>query len=326
MRVLQSLSWIFRSYFRIKSNNALQWAQQNLTLHQLGFPNSGFPGCCRVPASHEEGLIRAAEWPAVSAIYSIPIPPNIRVILDSVPIQLNSVTGTWNRHAGTLRTPSWKSHSQSGQSTTSYPSLRAVSIKSGSNKSSPSPARVIPAGKRSCEFYPSDTTCAKQPASRFSDPGPSTAHSDTRKFLRTRSQALSVRFAAHPMEAPSISTSSVRSSGYFADDSSEESDSTLVVTDLCSKSCAEEEEAKPAYEMVENPNMSACIVMYELCLLTKRSSSGCNQDGRPNYSRICRYGSRSTSDSTLCSLYVIAFDLVFATKYLHIHSRGPISQ
>jgi hypothetical protein len=49
-----------------------------------GYHNPGFPGCCRAPAPHELKLIQPAEWPAVSIIHDIPIPPDIKALLDSV--------------------------------------------------------------------------------------------------------------------------------------------------------------------------------------------------------------------------------------------------
>ena len=46
--------------------------------------NPGWPGCCRPPAAGEKGLIGAADWPAVSVVHHVPIPPDIKAVLDSI--------------------------------------------------------------------------------------------------------------------------------------------------------------------------------------------------------------------------------------------------
>ena len=49
-----------------------------------GYQNHGFPGCCRPPAPSEFGLIHAADWPAVSIIHNVTIPPDVKALLDSL--------------------------------------------------------------------------------------------------------------------------------------------------------------------------------------------------------------------------------------------------
>ncbi|TCD67670.1 hypothetical protein EIP91_012036 [Steccherinum ochraceum] len=46
--------------------------------------NPGWPGCCRPPAAHESRLIGAADWPAVSMVHHIPIPHDVKSLLDSI--------------------------------------------------------------------------------------------------------------------------------------------------------------------------------------------------------------------------------------------------
>lgn len=59
--------------------------------------NPGWPGCCRPPASHEQRLIGAADWPAVSVVHHVPIPPDVKSLLDSItaaPVSRPSPTGS----------------------------------------------------------------------------------------------------------------------------------------------------------------------------------------------------------------------------------------
>jgi len=49
-----------------------------------GFQNPGWPGCCRPPNSNEHRYIQAADWHSVSVVHSVPIPPDIRNLLDSL--------------------------------------------------------------------------------------------------------------------------------------------------------------------------------------------------------------------------------------------------
>ncbi|KAF7983890.1 hypothetical protein HWV62_18246 [Athelia sp. TMB] len=49
-----------------------------------GHQNPGWPGCCRPPNPNEQRLISPADWPAVSIIHSVPIPPDIKIVLDSL--------------------------------------------------------------------------------------------------------------------------------------------------------------------------------------------------------------------------------------------------
>ncbi|KDQ64888.1 hypothetical protein JAAARDRAFT_97738, partial [Jaapia argillacea MUCL 33604] len=49
-----------------------------------GSHNSGWPGCCRAPTSTETRCIPAADWPAVSVVHHIPIPQDIKTLLELV--------------------------------------------------------------------------------------------------------------------------------------------------------------------------------------------------------------------------------------------------
>ncbi|KAJ3810631.1 hypothetical protein F5876DRAFT_41426, partial [Lentinula aff. lateritia] len=59
------------------------WARLNPS-QKPGFPNPGWPGCCRAPAPSEYRMIQAADWRSISIVHHIPIPPEIKVILDGL--------------------------------------------------------------------------------------------------------------------------------------------------------------------------------------------------------------------------------------------------
>ncbi|KAI0638300.1 hypothetical protein C8Q77DRAFT_1153964 [Trametes polyzona] len=76
-----------------------KWAKTNPPPRLSGYQNPGWPGCCRPPNPSEYKLIGAADWPAVSLVHHIPIPPDIKVILDGITAPrgaspLSSPTGT----------------------------------------------------------------------------------------------------------------------------------------------------------------------------------------------------------------------------------------
>ncbi|PCH41276.1 hypothetical protein WOLCODRAFT_137289 [Wolfiporia cocos MD-104 SS10] len=61
-----------------------KWAATNPTEMQSGYQNPGWPGCCRPPRQDEVKLIGAADWYAVSIVHHIPIPSDIKALLESV--------------------------------------------------------------------------------------------------------------------------------------------------------------------------------------------------------------------------------------------------
>lgn len=62
----------------------LQWARSNPSSKPSLHQNPGWPGCCRPPNQNEQRLIQAADWPSVSIVHNIPMPPEIKSILESV--------------------------------------------------------------------------------------------------------------------------------------------------------------------------------------------------------------------------------------------------
>lgn len=61
-----------------------QWAKTNPPSTMSGYQNPGWPGCCRAPNPNEHRYIQAADWLAVSVVHLVPIPPDIKNILDNL--------------------------------------------------------------------------------------------------------------------------------------------------------------------------------------------------------------------------------------------------
>ncbi|KAG8218766.1 hypothetical protein J3R82DRAFT_4441 [Butyriboletus roseoflavus] len=59
-----------------------QWARSNPKL--TVYNNHGWPGCCRPPTQSEHRLIQPADWPTVSIVHSMPMPPEIKTVLDAI--------------------------------------------------------------------------------------------------------------------------------------------------------------------------------------------------------------------------------------------------
>lgn len=62
----------------------VKWARTNPLPKLSGYANPGWPGCCRSPLGQEQRLVPAADWPAVSRVHHIPIPPDVKALLDSL--------------------------------------------------------------------------------------------------------------------------------------------------------------------------------------------------------------------------------------------------
>ncbi|KAF9247188.1 hypothetical protein BU15DRAFT_38704 [Melanogaster broomeanus] len=107
-----------------------KWARSNPKL--VVYNNQGWPGCCRPPTPTEQRLVQAADWPTVSIVHSIPIPPEIKSILDSLVSR-----------GGPL--PAMATSSRSSGSQPTIPTLdRRNSGNSPTNKSSPTSAKSQP--------------------------------------------------------------------------------------------------------------------------------------------------------------------------------------
>lgn len=84
-----------------------KWANTNPPPRLSGHHNPGWPGCCRAPTPQEYKFIGAADWPAVSVVHHIPIPPQIKLILESLSIPL-PIKGS-SSPTGSLKAPSARS-------------------------------------------------------------------------------------------------------------------------------------------------------------------------------------------------------------------------
>ncbi|KII95230.1 hypothetical protein PLICRDRAFT_74951, partial [Plicaturopsis crispa FD-325 SS-3] len=61
-----------------------KWARTNPPLKASGYQNPGWPGCCRPPSASEYKMIPAADWLAVSIVHHVPIPAEIKSLLDTL--------------------------------------------------------------------------------------------------------------------------------------------------------------------------------------------------------------------------------------------------
>ncbi|KAI0033764.1 hypothetical protein K488DRAFT_9661, partial [Vararia minispora EC-137] len=57
-----------------------KWAKANP--NKLPLQNPGWAGCCRPPKESER--VPPADWPAVSTVHNIPVPAEVRSVLDSI--------------------------------------------------------------------------------------------------------------------------------------------------------------------------------------------------------------------------------------------------
>jgi len=127
----------------------IQWARTNPTPTKAGMNNPGWPGCCRQPASKEYRLIPAADWRSVSIVHKIPMPPDIKAILDAslrgspVP-SLASPTGR-RESSGKPAMPSFERKNSNPSPTTRPSSLsgkNANLVITGKGRQSGSPQQI----------------------------------------------------------------------------------------------------------------------------------------------------------------------------------------
>ncbi|EIW82411.1 hypothetical protein CONPUDRAFT_136908 [Coniophora puteana RWD-64-598 SS2] len=70
-----------------------KWAKVNPPTKLSGNPNPGWPGCCRPPSASEQRFVGPADWPTVSIVHGVPIPPEIKSVLDSLAAKGSSIPG-----------------------------------------------------------------------------------------------------------------------------------------------------------------------------------------------------------------------------------------
>lgn len=72
-----------------------QWARTNPPPKQTGLANPGWPGCCRKPESGESRLIPPADWLAVSTVHHIPVPPEVKALLESLSVNASKSSSSF---------------------------------------------------------------------------------------------------------------------------------------------------------------------------------------------------------------------------------------
>lgn len=71
-----------------------QWAKTNPPAKNAGYNNQGWPGCCRPPTPSEVKHIPAADWKAVSIVHHVPIPADLRALLDRAAPTMRTQSGS----------------------------------------------------------------------------------------------------------------------------------------------------------------------------------------------------------------------------------------
>ncbi|KAJ3862953.1 hypothetical protein EV359DRAFT_73887 [Lentinula novae-zelandiae] len=245
-----------------------KWARLNPS-QKPGFPNPGWPGCCRAPAPSEYRMIQAADWRSISIVHHIPIPPEIKLILDGLT--------TGGRSSSKPRAPPAIPSFNKGS-----PDLRKSSLESRSPDLRPS---VIPSGKSSPESRSPDSRSpeSRSPALTLSKGSPDKGSPEIRPSLdRRRSSTinpptpssnftLASRKASKNDDASSVasggsgesdslSDSTVTSDGGFTDYLSDESEAELqrqaeAKAALLAQNQAEELEFKAARQQLAHVDL-----------------------------------------------------------------------
>ncbi|KAL1760017.1 hypothetical protein FB107DRAFT_256700 [Schizophyllum commune] len=71
-----------------------KWAKTNPPAKNAGYNNQGWPGCCRPPTPSEVKHIPAADWKAVSIVHHVPIPADLRALLDRAAPTMRTQSGS----------------------------------------------------------------------------------------------------------------------------------------------------------------------------------------------------------------------------------------
>ncbi|KAI6047291.1 hypothetical protein EDC04DRAFT_2864390 [Pisolithus marmoratus] len=123
-----------------------KWARTNPPSRLAGHYNPGWPGCCRPPTSSEQRSILAADWPTVSVVHNIPMPPEIKSILENLASRGSPLPGITSsgRSQGPQATVPSLDRRNSGNSPTSRANLspaktQPVSIPTRGTRSGGSP-------------------------------------------------------------------------------------------------------------------------------------------------------------------------------------------
>jgi hypothetical protein len=237
-----------------------RWAR-----HKPG-SSQGWPGCCRPPAQSEYRLIQAADWKSVSIIHNIPIPPEIKAILDTMttparssakpsmpPLDRKSSGGSGGTSSSTKTSPTTAKPASvaSSKPRTTSASPATVSKSVEKDKSSSSPNRKQTDLEPNTPPRRNSASRVLQPASKISPPaakGPVLTQTPERRRTAavpsnnssSVSKSSSLTPSRHTKEddnlssassssggSGSLSDSTVTSDGGFTDYLSEESEAEL---------------------------------------------------------------------------------------------------
>ncbi|KAF7776252.1 hypothetical protein Agabi119p4_4645 [Agaricus bisporus var. burnettii] len=77
---------MFLKNAEVDSFNGCGWCKwANFLQHKVPLANNqGWPGCCRAPQPSEYRFISVVDWKAVSTVHNIPIPPDVKIMLDTI--------------------------------------------------------------------------------------------------------------------------------------------------------------------------------------------------------------------------------------------------
>ncbi|KAG2013770.1 hypothetical protein CC2G_010648 [Coprinopsis cinerea AmutBmut pab1-1] len=113
------------------------------------YKNPGWPGCCRAPTPAEYRSIPVAEWRAVSIVHQIPIPPDIKAVLDSLSPRVGPPPPTSGVTTPRTSRPVNDRKNSGRNSPSSRPPALAKSATPVRNRPSPSPQTTTPNLSRS---------------------------------------------------------------------------------------------------------------------------------------------------------------------------------
>ncbi|KAJ7095269.1 hypothetical protein B0H15DRAFT_828795 [Mycena belliarum] len=98
-----------------------KWAHTNPPPKAAGYYNTGWPGCCRPPTASEHRLIHPADWRSVSLVHHIPIPPDVKALLDNLTSRGSPVPSVSPVRSGPTARPSADRRNSSAGKSASVP-------------------------------------------------------------------------------------------------------------------------------------------------------------------------------------------------------------
>ena len=153
------------------SSYHMQWARTDPPAKLSGYHNPGWPGCCRPPTTSEYCWIQAADWLSVSIVHHVPIPTDIKALLDGLQIKISLPATNGRSPSGQLLMPALDRRN-SRSSSPSQKSSRAL------NKTPPGTAS---AKRQGGSPQPSNTSLV---AAKSRGSGPNLLHAEHPQISR----------------------------------------------------------------------------------------------------------------------------------------------